>query len=128
VRLIDVGYGALFDASADVALSTTNEDQPAGVASPLYSAPERFKLAADGCGKPSGCLLVRQALYHMITGEQPFVIKAGEPEIPPPAAAWDEFVSVPREQPRPASRTPRPRWRISQAHRLITKGCSPVIM
>src|SRR6185436_20870252 len=32
VRLIDVGYGALFDAAADVALSTTMDDAPAGVA------------------------------------------------------------------------------------------------
>src|SRR5258708_36031597 len=40
VRLIDVGYGALFDASLDLALLTPHEDQPAGVASPLDSRPE----------------------------------------------------------------------------------------
>jgi hypothetical protein len=92
VRLIDVGYGALFDVSTDVALSTTTEDQPAGVASPLYSAPERFKIAADGCGKPSDVFSFGKLLYHMITGEQPFVIKPVSLKFPALGRAWDEFV------------------------------------
>src|SRR5258708_36571747 len=75
VRLIDVGYGALFDASLDVALSTNNEAQPAGVASPLYSPPERFKVTAVGFGKPSDLFSVRKMVYHMISGERPLLIK-----------------------------------------------------
>jgi len=92
VRLIDVGYGALFDAAADVVLSTTNEDRPAGVASPLYSAPERFKLSADGCGKPSDIFSFGKLLYHMITGEQPFVIKPVSLKFRALGRPWDEFV------------------------------------
>jgi len=92
VRLIDVGYGALFDASADVALSTTDEDRPSGVASPLYSAPERFRVAADGCGKPSDVFSFGKLLYHMITGEQPFVIKPVSLKFPALGRPWDDFV------------------------------------
>jgi hypothetical protein len=92
VRLIDVGYGALFDASADVALSTTNEDQPAGVASPLYSAPERFRLDAGGLGKPSDIFSFGKLLYHLITGEQPFVIKPVSLKFRALGAKWDDFV------------------------------------
>lgn len=92
VRLIDVGYGALFDAAADVALSTTSEDQPAGVASPLYSAPERFNMSAEGCGKPSDIFSFGKLLYHMITGEQPFVIKPVSLKFPVLGAKWDDFV------------------------------------
>jgi len=103
VRLIDVGYGALFDASSDVALSTTNEDQPAGVASPLYSAPERFKVASDGCGKPSDVFSFGKLLYHMITGEQPFVIKPVSLKFRVLGRPWDEFVFKCLEE-RPESR------------------------
>lgn len=92
VRLIDVGYGALFDASADVVMSTTTEDRPAGVASPLYSAPERFRIAADGCGKPSDIFSFGKLLYHLITGEQPFVIKPVSLKFPALGRPWDEFV------------------------------------
>jgi predicted Ser/Thr protein kinase len=92
VRLIDVGYGALFDVAQEIALSTTNEDQPAGVASPLYSAPERFKIAADGCGKPSDVFSFGKLLYHLITGEQPFVIKPVSLKFRALGATWDDFV------------------------------------
>jgi hypothetical protein len=92
VRLIDVGYGALFDSAADVALSTTTEDAPAGVASPLYSAPERFRLDAGGVGKPSDVFSFGKLLYHTITGEQPFVIKPVSLKFRALGAAWDDFV------------------------------------
>jgi hypothetical protein len=92
VRLIDVGYGALFDAAADVALSTTGEDQPAGVASPLYSAPERFTLEGGGCGKPSDVFSFGKLLYHMLTGEQPFVIKPVSLKRRSLGPRWDDFV------------------------------------
>jgi hypothetical protein len=92
VRLIDVGYGALFDGAADVALSTTGEDRPAGVASPLYSAPERFRMDGGGCGKPSDVFSFGKLLYHMLTGEQPFVIKPVSLKQRSLGAGWDEFV------------------------------------
>jgi len=92
VRLIDVGYGALFDVAHEIALSTTHEDQPAGVASPLYSAPERFKIAADGLGKPSDVFSFGKLLYHLITGEQPFVIKPVSLKFRALGATWDDFV------------------------------------
>src|SRR5207247_5661826 len=74
---IDVGFGALFEDAADIAVSTSAEDAPSGVASPLYSAPERFKSApaAGGCGKPSDIFSFGKLLYRLITGAQPFVIK-----------------------------------------------------
>jgi len=92
VRLIDVGYGALFDVSADVALSTTGEDQPAGVASPLYSAPERFTLDGAGCGKPADVFSFGKLLYHLLTGEQPFVIKPVSLKQRALGSRWDDFV------------------------------------
>jgi len=95
VRLIDVGYGALFEeAAGDIAISTTSEDQPAGVASPLYSAPERFRSAEmlEGCGKPADIFSFGKLLYRLITGEQPFVIKPVSLKFRALGPRWDEFL------------------------------------
>jgi hypothetical protein len=93
VRLIDVGYGALFEDAADIAVSTSAEDAPAGVASPLYSAPERFKNGpAEGCGKPSDLFSFGKLLYRMITGEQPFVVKPVSLKFRALGTPWDDFI------------------------------------
>jgi len=93
VRLIDVGYGALFEDAADIAVSTSAEDAPSGVASPLYSAPERFKSAPmEGCGKPSDIFSFGKLLYRLITGEQPFVIKPVSLKFRALGTKWDDFL------------------------------------
>lgn len=93
VRLIDVGFGGAGDV-ADIALSTTRDDAPdAGVASPLYSAPERFKLdVPGGLGRPADVFSFGKLLYRLITGEQPFVIKPVSLKFRALGAAWDDFL------------------------------------
>jgi hypothetical protein len=124
VRLIDVGYGALFDATSDVALSTTTEDRPAGVASPLYSAPERFRIAADGCGKPSDVFSFGKLLYHMISGEQPFVIKPVSLKFPALGRAWDEFVFKCLEE-KPEARFADASVALAEYRRLFRPALAP---
>jgi ribosomal protein L40E len=93
VRLIDVGYGALFEDAADITVSTSAEDAPSGVASPLYSAPERFKTApAEGFGKPSDIFSFGKLLYRLITSEQPFVIKPVSLKFRALGTKWDDFL------------------------------------
>jgi len=106
VRLIDVGFGALVQDSADIALSTTGEDRDSGVASPLYSAPERFKSAAmEGCGKPSDIFSFGKLLYRLISGEQPFVIKPVSLKFRVLGKSWDDFIFRCLEE-RPEARFP----------------------
>jgi hypothetical protein len=71
-------------------MSTTVDDAPAGVASPLYSAPERFRI--EGCGKPADLFSFGKLLYHMLTGEQPFVIKPLSRKAPGLGTEWDAFL------------------------------------
>ena len=94
VRLIDVGFGAAVDAAPDIALSATEKDAPdAGVASPLYSAPERFRLdAPGGLGRPADVFSFGKLLYRLITGEQPFVIKPVSLKFRALGAKWDDFL------------------------------------
>ena len=93
VRLIDVGFGAAAD-EVDIALSATQEDSPdAGVASPLYSAPERFRLdAPGGLGRPADVFSFGKLLYRLITGEQPFVIKPVSLKFRALGTKWDDFL------------------------------------
>ena len=93
VRLIDVGFGALLQDGGDIALSTTEEDRDSGVASPLYSAPERFKSAPlEGCGKPSDIFSFGKLLYRLVTGVQPFVIKPVSLKFRVLGSSWDDFI------------------------------------
>lgn len=93
VRLIDVGFGAAAD-EVDIALSATEQDSPdAGVASPLYSAPERFRLdAPGGLGRPADVFSFGKLLYRLITGEQPFVIKPVSLKFRALGTKWDDFL------------------------------------
>ncbi len=94
VKLIDVGYGALFDEGAqDIAMSHEADERPLGVASPLYAAPERFKAEfLEGCGKPSDVFSFGKILYRLITGEAPFVIKPVSMKFRALGSAWDDYL------------------------------------
>ena len=96
IKLIDVGYGAIFDdgTSNDIKISGTPDDEESlGVASPLYAAPERFKAAfLKGCGKQADVFSFCKILYGLITGEQPFVIKPVSMKFRALGTAWDDFV------------------------------------
>jgi hypothetical protein len=89
-----VGFGAAVDAAPDIALSHTEKDaSDAGVASPLYSAPERFRLdVPGGLGRPADVFSFGKLLYRLITGEQPFVIKPVSLKFRALGTAWDDFL------------------------------------
>ncbi len=94
VKLIDVGYGALFDENAqDVAISHEGDDRALGVASPLYAAPERFRAEfLEGCGKASDVFSFGKILYRLITGDTPFVIKPVSMKFRALGKPWDDFI------------------------------------
>jgi serine/threonine protein kinase len=94
VKLIDVGFGAVFGGDADdVVPSTTREDRPLGVASPLYAAPERFQSEfLEGCGKASDVFSFGKVLYRLITGEMPFVIKPVSRKFRALGKEWDDLM------------------------------------
>lgn len=94
VKLIDVGYGALFDEGAqDITMSHEADERPLGVASPLYAAPERFKAEfLNGCGKPADVFSFGKILYRLITGDAPFVIKPVSMKFRALGTAWDDYL------------------------------------
>ncbi len=120
VRLIDVGYGALFEEdAADIAISTSSEDRPRGVASPLYAAPERFRGGPlDGCGKPADVFSFGKLLYRLITGEQPFVIKPVSLKFRALGREWDDFVFKCLEE-RPEARFPDAAAALEEYRRIL---------
>lgn len=90
IRLIDVGFGALeHDEADDPAQSDTAMERGAGVAAPLYAAPERF---SGGCGKASDLFSFGKVLYRLITGESPHAVKPVSRRRPELSCAWDEFL------------------------------------
>ncbi|HYE99708.1 MAG TPA: serine/threonine-protein kinase [Planctomycetota bacterium] len=93
VRLIDVGFGGPAEA-ADITLSHAGADAHAsGVASPLYSAPERFNIDGPaGPGKPADVFSFGKLLYRLITGQQPFVIKPVSLKFRALGSGWDDFL------------------------------------
>lgn len=93
VKLIDVGYGALFERDpADVQKSGTKEDQSMGVAAPLYAAPERFAGDFSSCGKAADVFSFGKVLYAAATGEAPYVVKPLSKRFPSLGPAADEFL------------------------------------
>jgi hypothetical protein len=125
VRLIDVGYGALFEEAGDIAISTTSEERPTGVASPLYSAPERFRSAElEGCGKPADVFSFGKLLYRLITGEQPFVIKPVSLKFRALGPRWDEFLFKCLEE-RPEARFPDAAAALAEYRRLYRPELAP---
>ncbi len=126
VRLIDVGYGALFEESpGDIALSTTSEDRPQGVASPLYAAPERFRSGSlERCGKPADIFSFGKLLYRLVTGEQPFVIKPVSLKFRALGEAWDEYLFRCLEE-RPEARFPDAAAALAEFRRLYRPRLAP---
>lgn len=94
VKLIDVGFGKLFDDGADpVPSGTAEEADRFGVASPLYAAPERFRSEfLDGCAKSSDVFSFGKILYRLVTGESPHAVKPLSHKFPALGAAWDELL------------------------------------
>jgi len=119
VRLIDVGYGALFEEDpSDIAISTSSEDRPRGVASPLYAAPERFRGGGlGGCGKPADVFSFGKLLYRLVTGEQPFVIKPVSLRFRALGGDWDDFIFKCLEE-RPEARFPDASAALAELRRI----------
>jgi hypothetical protein len=125
VRLIDVGFGALFEEAGEIALSTTSEDRSTGVASPLYSAPERFKTSpGESCGKASDVFSFGKLLYRLITGEQPFVIKPVSLKFRALGSNWDEFLFRCLEE-RPEARFPDAGQALEEYRRIYRPALKP---
>lgn len=126
VRLIDVGFGAAADEAGDIALSATEAEQPdAGVASPLYSAPERFRLdAPGGLGRQADVFSFGKLLYRLITGEQPFVIKPVSLKFPALGAKWDDFLFRCLEE-KPEARFPDAGAALAEYRRVWRPALAP---
>jgi serine/threonine protein kinase len=94
VKLIDVGYGALFDEGVrDIEVSGPAEEQSMGVAAPLYAAPERFRSEfLRGCGRPADVFSFGKVFYALLTGQAPFVIKPVSRACPALGTGWDDFL------------------------------------
>lgn len=93
VKLLDVGFGKIFDEGNDPVPSAMANDTALGVASPLYAAPERFQSEfLNGCGKSSDLFSFGKVLYRLITGENPFVIKPVSRKFPALGESGDRFV------------------------------------
>lgn len=102
VKLIDVGYGVLFQESVDpaswpghVARSTAMTlGVSVGAATPLYSAPERFteEFLAPGVGKRADVFSFGKLLYQILSWESPSTVKPISRKVAALGAAWDDFV------------------------------------
>jgi serine/threonine protein kinase len=91
VRLIDVGYGGRPEGDGEIALSGEASAE-GGVASPLYSAPERFDPAAGGCGPAADVFSFGKLFYRIVSGQQPFAAKPLGLRWPELGARWDGFL------------------------------------
>ncbi len=95
VKLIDVGYGVLFQESVDVERSTAMTlGVSVGAATPLYSAPERFtqEFLAPGVGKRADVFSFGKLLYQLLTWESPSTVKPISRKVSPLGGTWDDFV------------------------------------
>ncbi len=141
VKLLDVGFGQVFDEGTDLVPSTTVEESSLGVASPLYAAPERFKSEfLEGCGKSSDLFSFGKILYQLITGENPFVIKPVSRKFPALGEHGDQFIFRCLED-RPGDRFPdasaaleeyhsvfHPEEAVPGEYRALCPKCSQVTM
>ncbi|MEK7865043.1 MAG: serine/threonine-protein kinase [Planctomycetota bacterium] len=95
VKLIDVGYGVLFQESQDLARSTAmTMGVSVGAATPLYSAPERFtpEFLSPDVGKRTDIYSFGKLLYQMLTWESPGTVKPVSRKVTSLGAAWDDFI------------------------------------
>ncbi|GEM_PF-7091397 len=95
VKLIDVGYGVLFQESVDLARSTAmTMGVSVGAATPLYSAPERFspEFLLPDVGKRTDLYSFGKLLYQMLTWESPTTVKPVSRRVSSLGAAWDDFI------------------------------------
>ena len=91
VKIIDVGFGAVFQPSDQVERSG-DAAQVLGAASPRYAAPERGRLEFRQCGKQCDIFSFGKILYHLLTGREPHTIVPLTKHLPGLVPEWDEFL------------------------------------
>ncbi|HLG42616.1 MAG TPA: protein kinase [Planctomycetota bacterium] len=91
VKIIDVGFGAVFQPTDQVERSG-DAAQVLGAASPSYAAPERGRLEFRQCGKQCDIFSFGKILYHLLTGREPHTIVPLTKHLPGLVPEWDEFL------------------------------------
>lgn len=92
IKLIDVGYGQLFEEDEDLALSQEFDPTSSGVAAPLYAAPERFTAQFSGCGPAADIFSFGKVFYRLMANEHPHAVKPLSRKNPALGSPWDDFL------------------------------------